>query len=186
MKKLFLTLALGLICATGFSQFVQEDGTYVYNDEYTTENAHRKVVNMLNTFNNSTQSAEIKTDNDSLVKAEVVFNVKASYNPFAGSFVENFQFDAVFKIDGDQITLLCDNFYTINVYRGYGVNKEVKAYDERIEEYEEASRKLNSGSVKGKEKKEAKEIVDDWNETSAAINKEFNERFVSTLKKKLK
>jgi len=40
--------------------------------------------------------------------------------------------------------------------------------------------------LKGKEKKDAKEIVDDWNATSAAINKEFNERFVNTLKKKLK
>ena len=50
----------------------------------------------------------------------------------------------------------------------------------------EAVRKLNSGSLKGKEKKDAKEIVDDWNATSAAINKEFNERFVNTLKKKLK
>ena len=105
MKKLFLTLALGLICATGFSQFVQEDGTYVYNDEYTTENAHRKVVNLLNTFNSTTQSAEIKTDNDSLVKAEIVMNVKASYNPFAGGFAENFQFNATFKIDGDQVAL---------------------------------------------------------------------------------
>lgn len=186
MKKLFLTLALGLICATGFSQFVQEDGTYVYNDEYTTENAHRKVVNLLNTFNSTTQSAEIKTDNDSLVKAEIVMNVKASYNPFAGGFAENFQFNATFKIDGDQVTVLCDNFYTINIYSGFGTNKEVKAYDERVDEYETASRKLNNGSLKGKEKKEAKDVVEDWEETSAAINKEFKERFVNTLRKKLK
>lgn len=68
----------------------------------------------------------------------------------------------------------------------FSSHKEVKAYDERVEEYEEAVRKLNSGSLKGKEKKDAKEIVDDWNATSAAINKEFNERFVNTLKKKLK
>ncbi|MBR4787613.1 MAG: hypothetical protein IK013_07055 [Bacteroidales bacterium] len=186
MKKLLLTLALGLICATGFSQFVVEDGTYTYSDEYTTENAHRKVVNLLNTFNNSTQSAEIKSDNDSIVKAEVVFNVKASYNPFAGSFVENFQFDAIFKISGDQVTVVAENFYTVNVYRGYGVSKEVKAYDERVEEYETALQKLNAGTLKGKDKKDAKEIVSDWQETSAAINKEFNERFVSTLKRKLK
>ena len=186
MKKLFLTLTLGLFVATGFAQFTQEDGTYIYTDEYTCENAHRKVVNLLNTFNTTTQGAEIKTDNDTLVKAEVVMNVKASYNPFAGGFAENFQLDVTFKIDGDHVTVLGDNFYTINVYSGYGTHKEVKAYDERVEEYETASRKLNSGTLKGKEKKEAKDIVDDWNETSAAINKEFNERFVNTLKKKLK
>ena len=185
MKKLFLTLALGLICATGFSQFTQEDGTYDFRDEYTTENAHRKVVNLLNTFNTSTQSAEIKVDNDTLVKAEVVMNTKVAYNPFAGGFVENFQMDATFKIDGDHVTVVCDKFYTINVYSGYGTHKEVKAYDERIEEYENASRQLNSGTLKGKEKKEVKEIVDDWEESSAAINKEFNERFLNTLKKKL-
>jgi len=186
MKKFFLTLTLGLLVATGFAQFTEEDGTYIYTDEYTCENAHRKVVNMLNTFNSTTQSAEIKTDNDTLVKAEVVMNVKASYNPFAGGFAENFQFDVVFKIDGDHITVLADNFYTINVYSGFGTNKEVKSYDERIDEYETASRKLNSGSLKGKEKKEAKDIVDDWEDTSAAINKEFKERFISTMKKKLK
>lgn len=186
MKKLFLTLALGLLCATGFSQFTLEDGTYTYNDEYTAENAHRKVVNMLNTFNTSSQAAEIKIDNDTLVKAEVVFNVKASYNPFAGSFIENFQMDVTFKIDGDHITVIGDKFYTINVYSGYGTNKEVRAYDERVEEYENASRRLNSGTLKGKDKKQAKEIVEDWEESSAAINKEFKERFVSTLKKKLK
>ncbi len=185
MRKLFLTLALGLLCVTGFSQFTQEDGTYVYHDEYTTDNAHRKVVNLLNTFNSTTQRAEIKTDTETLVKAEVVMNVKASYNPFAGGFSENFQLDVTFKIDGDQVTVLGDNFYTINIYSGYGTNKEVKAYSERVEEYEEALRKLNSGTLKGKEKKEAKNIVEDWEETSAAINKEFKERFVNTLKKKL-
>ena len=108
------------------------------------------------------------------------------YNPFAGSFVENFQFDAIFKISGDQVTVVAENFYTVNVYRGYGVSKEVKAYDERVEEYETALQKLNAGTLKGKDKKDAKEIVSDWQETSAAINKEFNERFVSTLKRKLK
>ena len=38
MKKLFLTLVLGLICAVGFSQFTMEDGTYTYTNEFTTEN----------------------------------------------------------------------------------------------------------------------------------------------------
>ncbi len=94
--------------------------------------------------------------------------------------------DVTFKIDGDHVTVLGDNFYTINVYSGYGSNKEVKSYDERKEEYDNASRKLNSGTLKGKDKKQAKEIVEDWEESSAAINKEFKERFVSTLKKKLK
>jgi hypothetical protein len=186
MKKLFLTLALGLFIATGFAQFTQEDGAYTYNDEYTAENAHRKVLNLLNTFNSTSQSAEIKSDNDSIVKAEVVMNVKASYNPFAGGFVENFQMDVTFKIDGDHITVLGENFYTINVYSGYGTHKEVRSYDERVEEYEKAYRRLNSGTLKGKEKKDAKDIVSDWEETSAAINKEFNERFVYALKKKLK
>ncbi|MCR5551264.1 MAG: hypothetical protein K6F40_10055 [Bacteroidales bacterium] len=185
MKKLFLTLALGLLCVAGFSQFTYEDGTYTYQDEYTTENAHRKVVNLLNTFNGTTQSAKITTNTDTLVKAEVVFNVKASYNPFAGSFVENFQMDVTFKIDGEHVTVLGDNFYTINVYSGYGSNKEVKSYDERKEEYDNASRKLNSGTLKGKDKKDAKSIVDDWEESSAAIDKEFKARFVNTLKKKL-
>lgn len=175
-----------MICATGFSQFMVEDGTYTFSDEYTCENAHRKVVNLLNTFNTTTQGAEIKTDNDTLVKAEVVMNVKAAYNPFAGGFAENFQLDVTFKIDGDHVSVFGDNFYTINVYSGYGTHKEVKAYDERVEEYEEALQKLNSGVLKGKEKKEAKEIVEDWEELSAAINKEFKERFVNTLKKKLK
>ena len=185
MKKLFLTLALGLLWMVGFSQFTYEDGTYTYQDEYTTENAHRKVVNLLNTFNGTTQSAKITTNTDTLVKAEVVFNVKASYNPFAGSFIENFKMDVTFKIDGDHVTVLGDNFYTINVYSGYGSNKEVKSYDERKEEYDNASRKLNSGTLKGKDKKDAKSIVDDWEESSAAIDQEFKTRFVNTLKKKL-
>ncbi|MBO4503655.1 MAG: hypothetical protein J5730_02440 [Bacteroidales bacterium] len=186
MKKLLLTLALGLLCFTGFSQFTEEDGNYTYHNEYTTENAHRKVVNFLNTFNSSTQSAEIKSDEETLVKAQIVMNVKVAYNPFAGGFVENFQMDVTFKIEGDHVTVLGDNFYTINVYSGYGTNKKVQTYSERVEEYEKASRGLNSGTLKGKEKKEAKEVVEDWEETSAAINKEFNERFVNGLKNKLK
>lgn len=186
MKKLFLTLALGLICATGFSQFSEEDGSYYYSNEFTAENAYSKVVKMLNTFNNSTQGAEIKTKSDTLVTAEVVFNAKASYNPFAGSFYENFQFDATFKIDGDHVTVLCDNFYTIFIYSGYGRNKEVKSYDERVEEYEAAVAGLNNGTLSGKAKKEAKSTVSDWEESSAAINQEFNGRWVKALNSKLK
>lgn len=186
MKKLFLTLALGLICATGFSQFSEEDGSYYYSNEFTAENAYSKVVKMLNTFNNSTQGAEIKTKSDTLVTAEVVFNAKASYNPFAGSFYENFQFDATFKIDGDHVTVLCDNFYTIFIYSGYGRNKEVKSYDERVEEYEAAVAGLNNGTLSGKAKKEAKSTVSDWEESSAAISQEFNGRWVKALNSKLK
>ena len=143
MKKLFLTLALGFLCVTGFSQFTQEDGTYVYNDEYTCENAHRKVVNLLNTFNTTTQGADIKTDNDTLVKAEVVMNVKASYNPFAGGFAENFQLDVTFKIDGDHVTVLGDNLYTIKLYFAVK-NGQVCGIKQRQGAYPAGTRRGNS------------------------------------------
>lgn len=185
MKKIFLTLVLGLICAVGFSQFTKEDGAYIYTNEFTTENAHSKVVKMLNTFNTTTQSAEIKTNTDDMVMATVVMNTKASYNPFAGAFVENFQMDVTFKFDGDHVAVRSENFYTVFIYSGYGAKKEVRSYDERVEEYESASAKLNSGTLKGKEKKECKDIVDDWEESNEAIIKEFNVRFVNTLERKL-
>lgn len=186
MKKFFTTLLFALICMLGYSQFTQVDGDFVYTTDFTAENAHKKIVQMLNTFNSTTQAAEIKTNEDNLVKAEVVFNVAAKYNPFAGSFVENFQMDATFKIDGDNVELVCDNFYTIFVYSGYGTNKQVRSYVERNEEYEAALEGLNNGTLSGKQKKEAKSTVSDWEESSAAINQEFNKRWISTLKKKIK
>lgn len=186
MKKLLATLAFALLCFAGYSQFTLVDDEYTYSNDYTTENAHKKVVQLLNTFNNTTQSAEIKTDEDNLVKATIVINVSAKYNPFAGGFVENFQMDATFKFDGDNVELVCDNFYTIFVYSGYGTNKEVKSYTERVEAYEAAVEGLNNGTLSGKAKKEAKSTVSDWEESRAAINKEFNERWVRALNNKLK
>lgn len=61
----------------------------------------------------------------------------------------------------------------------------MRSYDERAEEYEIASAKLSSGTLKGKEKKECKHIVEDWTESNDAIIKEFNVRFVNTLERKL-
>lgn len=124
MKKLFLTLVLGLICAVGFSQFTMEDGTYIYTNEFTTENARSKVVKLLNTFNATTQSAKIKTNTDEMVVATVVMNTKASYNPFAGAFVENFQMDVTFTFDGATLQFALKTFIPFSFIAGTAQKKK--------------------------------------------------------------
>ena len=104
-------------------------------------------------------------------------NTKSRYNPFAGNFREamKFKMDVTYR-DGKIYVKLYD-LTLENEYEGYGKNVRSDSFSGKIAEYEEAEADIKAG-VKGKEKKDAQDkmdnISDSFNECQLELNKLFD------------
>ena len=90
-------------------------------------------------------------------------NTKNRYNPFAGMFQEFMEFDMVATYAEGKINLKLTEFMLENFYAGFGAKKQRDAFSGKIDAYKDAEIKAKSG--KGKEKKEAAELVEEINDS---------------------
>lgn len=106
---------------------------------------------------------------------ELKKNTKTRYNPFAGNFNESMQFKmAVTYADGKVLVRLYD-INLENKYEGYGKNVRNDTFSGKIAEYEEAAEK--AATAKGKEKKEAEEVMENINDSLNMCEEEMNKIF---------
>ena len=120
----------------------------------------------------SFEKKEIVSSTDDGIVYKFKRNTQNRYNPFAGNFRESLVFNLEAKIVGDAVQIKAYEMMIESVYSGYGQREETFNIANKIEEYEAAMDKVNNG--KGKEKKDAKDTIDDINESLNMCQEELD------------
>lgn len=111
------------------------------------------------------------------------FNATRSYNPFAGWFQTDLIFDGHIVIDGATAVLTLTNFRVREIYAGFGAKNEETAIEEKIKALDAANNIIQNGpdpSLSKKEqkkvKKEAKDNIEDLENTLNKSGEELSQR----------
>ena len=115
---------------------------------------------------------------------ELTKNTKSRYNPFAGNFREALKFKMEVTCQGGNIRVKLYDLTLENEYEGYGKNIRSEMFSGKIAEYEEAEDALKAGA-KGKEKKEAQDLIENTNDSFNECQLELDKLFAA-LQKSLK
>lgn len=184
MKKLF-TLALVALMALpmmagktekewNFS--LNEDGECVVRIELPTSKSNVEAMKAAKAAINK-QSYEDRatiTNEPEMAVYEFTKNTKRRYNPFAGMFNESMRFKATVSAENGIVVLVLTDWLLINKYEGYGSRTTSETFSERISTYYEAENGIKDGSLKGKDKKEAaekmEEVSDSLNECQLTLD----------------
>lgn len=113
------------------------------------------------------------------VTFELSKNTKSAYNPFAGNFQESMRFRLEVRVEGNVVVVSASDFTLINKYQGYGSNTRSESFSAKIDQYEDYKEQIKNGSLKGKNKKEAADFIEDTDESFNQCQKELDAIFTS-------
>lgn len=194
MKKLlFLALSMLIALPTMADDEVKswnftnnEDGECVIDVVIPTEKDQAAAIKAVKVaINKITLSARtLLSSTDSTLVYNLTKNTKIRYNPFAGNFTEDMAFNLLVTYSENSIKLHITEPTIICGYSGYGSNVTSKSFAARIDEYNSYQEKLNSGSIKSKEKKEIKNEIKNINGELNMCQEELN-KMLDTIKKGL-
>lgn len=194
MKKLlFLALSMLIALPTMADDEVKswnftnnEDGECVIDVVIPTEKDQAAAIKAVKVaINKITLSARtLLSSTDSTLVYNLTKNTKIRYNPFAGNFTEDMAFNLLVTYSENNIKLHITEPTIICGYSGYGSNVTSKSFAARIDEYNSYQEKLNSGSIKSKEKKEIKNEIKNINGELNMCQEELN-KMLDTIKKGL-
>ena len=166
---------------------LNDEGLCIITKTISTNNSMEKnqmlVKSYLKTMSGT--DVDIKENTGDDVEARVKFNTKVTYNPFAGTFTEWLRYDIKFTFSGSDVTYTVYDIVVSNAYAGYGAAENKATMEEKIMEYNHAKEKLQE-KISGKEKKEYKDIVEDWEDSLKNHEEEFTKRVIDAIAKKLK
>ncbi len=192
MKKI---IGIVLFIFVSFVSFGQKFDVFTLNDEglciitktISTNNSMEKNQMLAKSYLKTMASSDvdIKENTGDDVVATVKFNTKVTYNPFAGNFTEWLRYDIKFSFSGSDVTYTVYDIVVSNVYTGFGATENKATMEEKIMEYNDAKEKLK-GKLSGKEKKEYKDIVEDWEDSLENHEEEFTKRVTDAIAKKFK
>lgn len=193
MKKLFM-LALGALLALPvlagkpakeWSFSLNDEGECVVEKTFSTSKdataalkAAKQIVNRETFENRSVLSEEAGV----YVEYDLQKNTKSNYNPFAGSFQESMRFKLVISYKDGEVKVICSEFNLINKYQGYGSNTRTESFNAKVADYEEMKDAVANGSLKGKEKKDALDKIEDTDESFNVCQKELD-AFLNNIKR---
>ena len=120
---------------------------------------------------------QLETDDSNVMEFEVLKNTKWRYNPFAGYFYEYMNFNLKIVHEGDQVRVIASGFELRNKYEGYGKVNRIESFSSMIEVYEDYKAKMESGELKGKEKKEAQDTIEDTDDSFNNCQEELDKLF---------
>lgn len=193
MKKLFTLvlstlLALPILAgkpATNWSFSLDDEGECVVEKTFTTSKdataALKSVKQIVNreTFENRSVLSE---ETGVYIEYDLQKNTKSSYNPFAGSFQESMRFKLVVSYDNGTVKVTCSEFNLINKYQGFGANTRTESFNAKIAEYNELKEAVANGTIKGKDKKDALDKIEDTDESLNVCWKELD-AFLQNIKR---
>jgi hypothetical protein len=155
-----------------------DDGECVVERSFDTDNDAQAALKAFKVVLNKVTLESRSTINEvpgESILYELKKNTKTRYNPFAGNFNESMQFKmAVTYADGKVLVRLYD-INLENKYEGYGKNVRNDTFSGKIAEYEEAAE--TAATAKGKEKKEAEEVMENINDSLNMCEEEMNKIF---------
>lgn len=125
----------------------------------------------------SFESKEIISAEDGELICRLKKNTQTRYNPFAGNFRESLSFRFSAKWVNDKVEVLISDMTLESNYMGYGQRNVMENLSVKVAQYEEAVDKATNG--KGKEKKEAKDLIEDLNESLNLCEEELGKVFDS-------
>lgn len=107
-------------------------------------------------------------------------NTKSRYNPFAGNFNEAMEFKMNVVYAAGKVVVTINEMALENRYEGYGKNTTNDSFAGKLSEYEEAVEK--AAASKGKEKKQAEEVIENVNESFNMCEEELGKIFAAIQK----
>ena len=142
----------------------------------TNKDAKAAITALKSTLNRQTfEERSVISEEGGTIVYQITKNTKTRYNPFAGNFNESMKFKMEIRYENGTIKLRISDLVLINTYEGFGKKTTSDTFSGKISTYEEYQEALNSGSLKGKEKKEAEskmeEISDSLNECQLEMDK---------------
>ena len=182
MKKLILFVLAAVMALPMFAGSNPKNWNFTVNDEgdcavirtYATNKDAQEAIKAIKMALNK-QSFESK-DIISNENGELVYRLKKNtqnrYNPFAGNFRESLSFRFTAKWVNGTVEVIASDMMLESNYLGYGQHQEMENLSVKIAQYEEAVDKAANG--KGKEKKEAKDIIEDINESLNLCQEELD------------
>ena len=182
MKKLILFALAAVMALPMFAGSNSKNWNFTVNDEgdcavirtYATNKDAQEAIKAVKLALNKQpfESKDvISTENDELVY-RLKRNTQNRYNPFAGNFRESLSFRFSAKwVNGNILVTVSDMMLESN-YLGFGQRQEIENLSIKIAQYEEAAYKVANG--KGKEKKDAKDVVEDLNESLNLCQEELD------------
>lgn len=192
MKKILLFALAAVLALPMFAGSNPKNWNFSVNDEgdcavlrtYTTNKDAQEAIKAIKMALNK-QSFEskdiISNENDELVY-RLKKNTQNRYNPFAGNFRESLTFRFTAKWVNGTVEVIASDMMLESNYLGYGQHQEMENLSVKIAQYEEAVDKAANG--KGKEKKEAKETIEDINESLNLCQEELD-KVLDAIKKAL-
>ena len=190
MKKIIGIVLFILLSFTSFGQnfdvfTLNDQGLCVITKTISTNNSMEKNQMLAKSYLKTVEAdVNIKDNIGDDVVATVKFNTKVSYNPFAGTFTEWLSFDIKFTFSGSKVTYTVYDIVVTNMYSGSGRTTENRAtMEEKIMQYNHAKEKLKE-NLSGKEKREYKDIVEDWEDSLENHEEEFTKRVTNAIDRK--
>lgn len=195
MKKIFAVALCALMAlpmlagktAKEWNFSLNEDGECIVEETFTTGKDAAAALKAVKACLNK-QSFEKRSTVAEEAGVSIAFdftkNTKSNYNPFAGSFQESMAFKMVVTYANGAIVVKMYDFNLINKYEGYGKNTRSESFSGKIAEYEENEAKLKAGELKGKERKEAAEQMENTSDSFNQCQIELD-RILNSIKKAL-
>lgn len=184
MKKLlFIALSMLISLPTMANDEIKnwrfennEDGECIVNIEIPTQKDQTAAIKAIKVAINKVtlSSRSLIASTDSTLLYHIGKNTKMRYNPFAGNFTENMKSNLLVTYSNNSIKLQFTELTLVCEYNGYGSNTTSKSFSARIDQYNTCTKKLNDGSIKGKEKKECKSEIKNINGELNVCQKEFD------------
>ena len=173
MKKLILLAMAAVMTLPLFAGSNQKNWNFSVNDEgdctvlrtFETDKDAQEAIKAVKLALNkqSFEFKEIISTEDGGLIYRLKKNTQNRYNPFAGNFRESLSFRFSAKWVNEKVEVLISEMTLESNYVGYGQRNVMENLSVKIAQYEEALD--NAANGKGKEKKEAKELIEDLNES---------------------
>lgn len=193
MKKLFIlafSILLALPISAGkptkaWSFSLNDEGECVVEKTFSTsKDAISALKSAKQTINRETfENRSILSEEAGVyIEYDLQKNTKSNYNPFAGSFQESMRFKLIVTYKDGEVKVICTEFNLINKYQGYGSNTRTESFNAKVANYEELKDAIANGSLKGKEKKDALNEIEDTDESFNVCQKELD-AILQTIKR---
>lgn len=178
LMAMFMLPAMAGKTPKAWSFTVNDEGECIVERTFDTDKdgvaamkAFKTAINKQKFENRSTIS---ETPGESIVY-ELKKNTKTRYNPFAGNFNEAMQFKMNARYENGAVKVVLYDITLENKYEGYGKNTTNETFSGKIAEYEEATE--TAAKAKGKDKKEAEEVIENVNDSLNTCEEEMNKMF---------
>ena len=182
MKNLFIFALAVLLAAPVFAGSTPKNWNFEANEEgdcvvlksiKTAKEAAEAFKAVRSAINKQTfEKKDVISNNEEGMLYSLKRNTQNRYNPFAGNFRESLVFKLEVKMVDGAVQIKAYDMMIESAYLGYGQREETFNIANKIEEYNEAMDKVNNG--KGKEKKDAKDVIEDINESLNMCQEELD------------